>query len=90
MDRAVRRLRVAAPTEAAARRLVTTLEDALRCASLPGDDARVVLVRRLALGPVARDASAQHLGRLIEQQVASGPIVWADVETPKTQPCHVR
>ncbi len=78
-DCAVRRLRVAADDESAARRFVTTLEDALRCATLPDDDRRVVVVRRLALGRVAHDAGTQRLGRLIEERLARGDIAWASV-----------
>ena len=79
---AVRHLRVAAASEPAARRFVTTLEDALRCATLPGDDRRVVVVRRLALGRVAHDAGTQRLGLLIEQRLARGEIAWADIDEP--------
>lgn len=79
---AVHRLRVAAASEPAARRFVTTLEDALRCATLPGDGRRVVVVRRLALGRVAHDAGTQRLGLLIEQRLARGEIAWAGVDEP--------
>ena len=79
---AVYRLRVAAATEPAARRFVATLEDALRCATLPGDDRRVVVVRRLALGRVAHDAGAQALSLLIEQRLARGEIAWAAADSP--------
>jgi hypothetical protein len=78
----VRRLRVAAASEPAARRFVTTLEDALRCATLPGDDRRVVVVRRLALGRVAHDAGTQRLSLLIEQRLARGEIAWAEAHEP--------
>ena len=79
---AVRRLRVAAASEPAARHFVTTLEDALRSATLPGDDRRVVVVRRLALGRVAHDAGTQALGLLIEQRLARGEIAWAAADAP--------
>jgi hypothetical protein len=79
---AVRHLHVAAASEPAARRFVTTLEDALRCATLPGDDRRVVVVRRLALGRVAHDAGTQRLSLLIEQRLARGEVAWADAERP--------
>ena len=78
----VRRLRVAAASEPAARRFVTALEDALRCATLPGDDRRLVVVRRLALGRVAHDAGTQRLSLLIEQRLARGEIAWADAHEP--------
>ncbi len=77
---AVRRLRVAAASEPAARRFVTTLEDALRCATLPGDDRRVVVVRRFDLGRVAHDAGTQGLGLLIEQRLARGEIAWSSTD----------
>ena len=77
---AVRHLHVAAASEPAARRFVTTLEDALRCATLPGDDRRVVVVRRLALGRVAHDAGTQRLSLLIEQRLARGDVAWANAE----------
>ena len=79
---AVRRLRVVAASEPAARRFVSTLEDALRCATLPGDDRRVVVVRRLALGRVAQDAGTQGLGLLIEQRLARGEVAWASADAP--------
>ncbi len=82
MHCAVRRLHVAAASEPAARRFVTTLEDALRCATLPGDDRRVVVVRRLALGRVAHDAGTQRLSLLIEQRIARGEIAWAAAHEP--------
>lgn len=79
---AVRHLRVAAASEPAARRFVTTLEDALRCATLPGGDRRVVAVRRLALGRVPHDAGTQALGRLVEERLARGDIAWATPDEP--------
>ena len=85
---AVRRLRVAAASEPAARRFVSTLEDALRCATLPGDDRRVVVVRRLALGRVAHDAGTQGVGLLIEQRLARGEIAWAAADAPPDARAH--
>ncbi|KQU77058.1 MULTISPECIES: hypothetical protein [unclassified Rhizobacter] len=70
-QRTVHRLQLRAPSEAAVARLLPRLEDALRCASLPGDDARVMVVRRLALGRIAHDIGPQALSMLIERQLAA-------------------
>ena len=51
--RVVHHLHLTAGSEVAARRVLPTLEDALRCASLGDDDARLLVVRRLALGRIA-------------------------------------
>ena len=64
-DRHVRHLRLAARAEADVRHLLPSLEDALRCASLP-DDARCYFLRRLTL-PRAPTLTAQGYARLIEQ-----------------------
>lgn len=65
-----------ADNEAGVRRARLTLEDALRCASLPDSGARVLLVRRLDLGTFAADASSQSLSRLLERRVAEAAITW--------------
>ena len=70
-DRTVRRLRLRAPGEAAVRRVLPTLEDALRCASLGDEGARLIVVRKLALGRVTAGASSQALSRLIEEKAAA-------------------
>lgn len=70
MDRTVRHLRLRAPSEGAVRRLLPAMEDALRCASLGDDGARVLVVRRLALGRIPPRVSPQALARLIEQRSA--------------------
>ena len=72
-DRTVRHLRLAVPSRAQAQQLLPRLEDALRCASLPDDGARLLVLRRLALGAVPSDISGPALARLIEQRVADGP-----------------
>jgi len=79
-ERTVRHLRLRTPGEATARRLVTTLEDALRCASLGDDGGRLVLVRRLALGRVADGITSQALSRLIEERLAQAALHWVDGE----------
>ena len=48
-ERSVRRLSIRAPDDALARRAGFLIEDALRTASLPGDGAGLLLVRRLRL-----------------------------------------
>ncbi|MDB5801322.1 MAG: hypothetical protein JWL63_2261 [Rhodocyclales bacterium] len=68
-ERLVRHVRLSATSKADVRSFVPRLEDALRCASLPDVGTRLYIVRKLALGRVARDASAQQLSRVIEQRV---------------------
>ncbi|MDA8128535.1 MAG: hypothetical protein M0Z73_07560 [Betaproteobacteria bacterium] len=77
-DRQVRRLRLQAPSADAVRALLPRLEDGLRCASLPGQDSRVYLVRRLDLGRVGRDVTPQSLSVLIEQRMAAQGGAWVD------------
>jgi hypothetical protein len=79
-DRTVRHLRLRSPSEAMARRLVTTLEDALRCASLGDEGARLVVVKRLALGRVADGISSQALSRLIEQRIGEAALHWVEAD----------
>ncbi|QSA98407.1 hypothetical protein [Methylococcus sp. EFPC2] len=67
--RTVRRLRLRAPDEASARHTALRLEDALRTASLHDDNGRLVLVRRLALGRLPADATAQTLALALERAV---------------------
>jgi hypothetical protein len=80
-ERRVRHLRLVAGTEAAARAAVTRLEDALRCASLPDTGARLLLVRRLALGDLGREASSQTIARVIETRFADRAVHWTRGET---------
>ncbi len=77
-DREVRRLRLAAADAGAARALLPRLEDALRCASLPDTGAQWLLVRRLALGPVAATASTQAIARLVERHLCDAAPAWRD------------
>jgi hypothetical protein len=67
----VGRLRLRAPSEAMVRRAVIRLEDALRTASLPDRGARMVIVRRLALGRIAATASTQSLALAVEARIAA-------------------
>ena len=76
IDRTVRRLRLRAPGEDEVRRVLPRLEDALRCATLPDGDARVLVVRRLVLGQIDQRASAQALARLIEQRMGALRLEW--------------
>jgi hypothetical protein len=83
--RVVRHLRVSAPDEAAVRALLPRLEDALRCASLPDAGARVLLVRRLALGRIAADISAGALTQRLEQRLAESDVIWIDGGTASAE-----
>lgn len=76
--RTVRHLRVAASDPQAVRALLPRLEDALRCASLPDAGQRVLVVRKLALGRVPRQATPQQLSLLIEQRLASAGVQVVD------------
>lgn len=77
-QRHARRLRLVAGSEEAARAAVVRIEDALRCASLPDAGARLLLVRRLALGRLPRQASSQTIARVIEARFADSAVVWTD------------
>lgn len=82
VDRRVRHLRLRAGSQADVGHVLPVLEDALRCASLPDAGSRLLLVRRLALGRIARDASPQALAQLIEQRVAAVGGQWVEGGTP--------
>ena len=75
-DRSVRSLRLRAGSEEEIGRVLPRLEDALRCASLPDTGSRMLLVRKLALGRIASDASSQTLSRLIELRMAEAGAQW--------------
>ena len=60
-SRIVRHLRLRGSDEAVVRHIALRLEDAMRTASLPEAGGRLVLVRRLALGRIPRDAAPQTL-----------------------------
>lgn len=77
-QRQVHQLRVAASSADAARAVLPRLEDALRCASLPDAGARLLLVRRLVLGRLERNASAQAIARRIEACMLDTPGQWVD------------
>ena len=79
--RQIRHLRLVAGSETAARAAVTRLEDALRCASLPDTGARLLLVRRLALGDLGRHASSQTIARVIEARFADRAVRWTRGES---------
>jgi hypothetical protein len=66
-ERRVRRLRLACRREEHARQARIRLEDALRTASL-GDDARLIVVRRLDLGTLPLRSSATGWSRQVEQR----------------------
>ena len=65
-ERSVRRLSIRAPDDALARRGGFLIEDALRTASLPGDGAGLLLVRRVRLPPFRASASPQQLALQLE------------------------
>lgn len=69
--RIVRHLRLRGSDEAVIRHIALRLEDALRTASLPEAGGRLVLVRRLALGRIPRDAAPQTLALSLEQHIAA-------------------
>ena len=71
-ERIVKHLRVRAHSAQNVRHAVLKLEDAMRCATLPHADTRVLLVRQLHLGRIAAGASSQQLSRLMEQRLAAG------------------
>jgi hypothetical protein len=69
--RIVERLHLRADSESAARRTVLCLEDAFRTATLPGNGARLIIVRRLHLGGLPRGVSAQSLSLAIESRFSA-------------------
>ena len=81
-QRTVRQLRLSAPSRAQALAMLPRLEDALRCASLPDDGARLLVVRRLALGRLRHDIDATALTRLVERRVAAAEGGWVDATAP--------
>ena len=75
-ERSVGRLHLHAADAAQARRGALCIEDALRCASLPGAGASLLLVRRLALGRVDPAAPSQTVALVIEQRVRALALRW--------------
>jgi hypothetical protein len=71
----VRRLSIRAPAAALARRASFLIEDALRTASLPGDGAEVVLLRRLRLPPFTAAASPQQVALRLEAACRAAIVV---------------
>ncbi|MDB5813774.1 MAG: hypothetical protein JWN23_891 [Rhodocyclales bacterium] len=84
-DRHVRHLRLKASSEADVRSVITRLEDALRCATLPDDGARVRVVRKLALGRIASGISSQTLSLIIERRIAELGTQWIAGGTPAAE-----
>src|SRR5687768_12537637 len=66
--RVVEHLRLRGESESAVRHAVLALEDAFRTASLPDAGARLICVRRLQLGRLPLNGSAQSVALLIEQR----------------------
>lgn len=81
-ERIVRHLRLRADSEASVRRTALKLEDALRCASLPDNGGRLLLVRRLDLGRLTADISSQTLALLVERRVQECGYSWVHGATP--------
>lgn len=75
-ERSVGRLHLRAADAAQVRRGALCIEDALRCASLPGHGASLLLVRRLALGRVDPTAPSQTVALAIERRVAALSLHW--------------
>ena len=69
-SRVVEHLRLRGGSESAVRHALPALEDAFRTASLPDAGARLICVRRLQLGQLAANASAQSVSLLIEKRFA--------------------
>ncbi|GAB3669033.1 hypothetical protein [Ramlibacter alkalitolerans] len=83
--RTVRHLRLRAGSETAVRRMLPVLEDAVRCASMGDEGGRLLVVRRLALGRLPPDISAQALSRHIEQRVQEAARQWVDAADPAAE-----
>ncbi|MDZ5461665.1 hypothetical protein SM757_34335, partial [Azohydromonas lata] len=83
VDRTVRRLHLQAASHEDARRAALRLEDALRCASLPDVGRRLLFVRRLSLGPVRADASAQAWALRLETAMAQSRLRWLPGDAPQ-------
>jgi hypothetical protein len=81
--RVVERLRLRAESESALRRALPRLEDAFRTATLPDVGARLVFVRRLTLGRLPADASAQTLSVILESRFAGAG--WQPVHASDAQ-----
>jgi hypothetical protein len=75
-ERRVGRLHLRATNAAQVRRGALCIEDALRCASLPGQGASLLLVRRLALGRVDPAAPSQTVALAIERRVRALSLHW--------------
>ena len=75
-ERSVGRLHLRAADAVQARRGALCIEDALRCASLPGAGASLLLVRRLALGRVDPAAPSHTIALTIERYVRGLSLRW--------------
>ncbi|HVG21688.1 MAG TPA: hypothetical protein VNI02_21820, partial [Blastocatellia bacterium] len=67
--RRVRKMRLGAPSEALVRRGAILLEDALRTASLPEADGRLLIVRSLLLGNIRSSQSPAAIALLVEERL---------------------
>lgn len=82
MHRRIRKLRLTCIRESDARHGRVLLEDALRTASL-GDESRLILVRRLDLGPLSSRATATHWSRRVEQAFREARPVAVRFDSPE-------
>ena len=80
-ERTVRHLHLRAASAAQARRGALCIEDALRCASLPGAGAPLLLVRRLALGRIDAEGPSQTVALRIEQRLRELAPQWRRGQT---------
>lgn len=83
--RTVRHLRLRAGSEAAVRRVLPVLEDALRCASLGDGGGRLLVMRRLALGTLPPDITSQALALRIEECAAQAAQRWVEADSPAAE-----
>jgi hypothetical protein len=81
----VRRLRVRAPNDTLVGRARNVLEDALRVATLPGADARVIVIRRLQLPAFKANTSSQSLSLEIERLIAALGAELVHAESPSAE-----
>ena len=80
--RTVQRLRMRARDGALARHGRVLVEDALRTATLPGDGARLVLLRKLALPPFRAGSAPQSVALVLERRCRAVTPVHVDRDRP--------
>jgi hypothetical protein len=85
--RTVHHLRLRAASAAQARRGALCIEDALRCAGLADAGARLLMVRRLALGRVDPTGSSQTVALLIERRMQQLVLPWRHGDAADAAAC---